>query len=117
MSLRALMVLVLIFGCVLGWIVHHVRIKVRIKASEAAYQQAKLTREVAEIALVEYVEGIFKRDVETVEGEISLAEADLKRADKANVPEAEIASKEQEVKRAKFHLHQAQRKSDDPGGN
>ena len=47
----------------------------------ANHENAKLTREVAEIAVVEYVEGIFKQDLATVEGEIKLAESDLSRSE------------------------------------
>jgi multidrug efflux pump subunit AcrA (membrane-fusion protein) len=50
------------------------------KGAEAAYLNAKLTREVAEIAVIEYVEGIFKQDEQTVRGEIALADSNLKRA-------------------------------------
>ncbi len=116
-SIRALMIIVLIAGFVLALVVH----RIRVRAAEAAYQQAKLTREVAEIALAEFVEGIAKQNVERVEGEIALAEDDLKRAEerhersrrtteKADVVEAEAATKEQELRRAKLQLHEAQRK-------
>ena len=116
-SIRALMAFVLIVGCVLGLVVH----RLRVKASEAAYQQAKLTREVAEIALAEFAEGIVKQNIESVRGEISTAEAELNgaeeridrsksAADKANFLEAKVAANEQEVRRAKFQLHEAQRK-------
>ncbi len=50
-------------------------------AARAAYQNAKLTREVAEIALTEYVEGIYKQDLETVEGELLGTQTTLKRAE------------------------------------
>ena len=49
--------------------------------AEAAYLNAKLTREVAEIALTEYVEGIFKQDLETVQGEVLGAQTAVKRAE------------------------------------
>ena len=45
------------------------------------FGNATLTREVAEIAVVEYEEGIFKQEFATVEGEIKLAESDLSRAE------------------------------------
>ena len=47
----------------------------------AAYQNAKLTREVAEIANVEYKEGIFVQDLEDVEGDIRVAGAELALAE------------------------------------
>jgi hypothetical protein len=114
--LGALLVLVLLIGCVLGMIV----LRARVKASWAAYRDAQLTREVAEIALTEYIEGILKPDIATVDGEISVAEADLKSAERrlggtnpsaeeSNVAWAEPPS-QLEIKRAKFRLQQAQNK-------
>ena len=55
--------------------------QITTKSAEANFENATLTREVAEIAVVEYVEGIFKQDLATVEGEIKLAESDLSRAE------------------------------------
>jgi HlyD family secretion protein len=111
------MVVVLITGCVLALVIH----RMRVRAAEAAYQQAKLAREVSEIALVEYVEGMVEQNVKRVEGEISLAEADLKIAEaglgrsrreteRANAAEAETASNEQDVRRAQLQLHEAQKR-------
>ena len=45
----------------------------------AKYENAKLTREVAEIAVVEYTEGIYKADLQTIDNEIGLAKSDLER--------------------------------------
>jgi hypothetical protein len=50
------------------------------KSAEANYENAKLTREVAEIAIVEYQEGIFAQDELTADGELKLAESNLSRA-------------------------------------
>ena len=47
--------------------------KTTARAAEAAYHNAKLTREVAELAIAEYTEGIYKQDMETVLGELKLA--------------------------------------------
>ena len=49
--------------------------------ANAAYQNAKLSREVAEIAVTEYVEGIFKQDLYTLKSEIAGAEAAIQKAD------------------------------------
>ncbi|WP_406699490.1 efflux RND transporter periplasmic adaptor subunit [Singulisphaera sp. Ch08] len=49
--------------------------------AEASYQNAKLTREVAEIAVTEYKEGVYLQELQTVKGEIALAEAERKRAE------------------------------------
>ncbi len=57
-----------------------VNMRVEEKSAEANYLNAKLNREVAEIAVREYTEGIFVQDEQTVEMEIKLAESDLMRA-------------------------------------
>jgi HlyD family secretion protein len=49
------------------------------RAAEAGYRNAGLTREVAEIAVKEYTEGIYKQDMETVFSELKLAASDLTR--------------------------------------
>lgn len=54
--------------------------KITTKQAEASYMQAKLTREVAEVAVKEYTEGTFKQELETILGEIALAESDRERA-------------------------------------
>ena len=73
------------------------------------------------MALAEFIHGIAKFDVESVEGEISSAAAALKsfqeirdesrrEAEKTNVPVALTAAIEQQVRRAEFQLHEAQRR-------
>jgi len=54
--------------------------KIATQGAEASFQNAKLTREVAEIAVKEYEEGIFLQDEATCKGEIKLAESDLARS-------------------------------------
>ena len=49
--------------------------------AEAAYQNARRAREIAEIAVTEYIEGIYKQESETIKGEIALAESARKRAE------------------------------------
>ncbi|AGA28963.1 hypothetical protein Sinac_4800 [Singulisphaera acidiphila DSM 18658] len=49
--------------------------------AEAAHQNAKLTWEVAVIAVTEYKEGVYLQELQTVKGEIALAEAERKRAE------------------------------------
>ena len=51
--------------------------KITTQAAEAAYQNAKLAREVAQIALKEYKEGIYLQDKATTQGGIKLAESAL----------------------------------------
>jgi multidrug efflux pump subunit AcrA (membrane-fusion protein) len=95
--------------------------KIATQGAEASYQNAKLTREVAEIAVKEYEEGIYLQDKSTILGEIKLAESDLSRAadrvDWANrmfvkgyVSKAQKVSEELNYQKAKFALEQAQSK-------
>ena len=44
--------------------------RITTKSAEANYRNAKLMREVAEIAVKEYIEGIYKQDMETVKREV-----------------------------------------------
>jgi hypothetical protein len=54
--------------------------QITAKSAEATYDNAKLTREVAEIAILEYEQGIFKQDEATAMGELKLEETALSRA-------------------------------------
>jgi HlyD family secretion protein len=51
-----------------------------VRKAKAAYEIAKLTRELAEIAVEEYEEVIYPPELATADGEIKLAESDLSRA-------------------------------------
>jgi RND family efflux transporter MFP subunit len=53
--------------------------KIAIQGEEAAYQNARLTREVAEIALKEYEEGIYPQERAAIQGEIKMAELGQKK--------------------------------------
>lgn len=93
--------------------------KLRTRKARAVYEIARLRRELAEIAVEEYPEVIYRRDLKTVEGEIKLAESDLARAEDHlawarrmqargflfdfHVPSAEMA-----FEKAKFTLENAQ---------
>jgi multidrug efflux pump subunit AcrA (membrane-fusion protein) len=48
---------------------------------EAAYQNAKLTREVAEIAVVEYDQGIYPQDRKTLTDQIAAAQSAVRKAE------------------------------------
>ncbi len=85
------------------------------------YEIAKQTRELAQIALEEYEEVTYPRDLATVKGEIALAESDLRRAedrlewarrmfDKGYVSRAGKVSEELNHMKARFTLEQAQSK-------
>jgi HlyD family secretion protein len=93
--------------------------KITTESAKASFQNATLTREVAEIAVVEYVEGIFLQDLKTVDGEIKLAESDLYRCEdrldwarrmfeKGYVSLAAKNSEELNLQKARFALEQAQ---------
>jgi hypothetical protein len=91
------------------------------RKAKAAYESARLTHEIAEIAVIEYQEGIFAQDLATVDAEIKLARSDLARAEdrlkrtrrmveKKFKPMAQKISEELSFKKAKFTLEQAQSK-------
>jgi HlyD family secretion protein len=91
------------------------------KSAEANFKNAVLTREVAEIAVTEYVEGIFRQEMATVEGEIKLAESELSRSldrvdwaqrmsKKGYISMASKVSEDLALKKAQFSLEQAQSK-------
>ncbi|GAC1470529.1 MAG: hypothetical protein NVSMB9_15720 [Isosphaeraceae bacterium] len=95
--------------------------EITTKGADAAYQNAKLTREVAQIAVTEYVEGIFKQDSQTFEGEIALAMSDMRRGEdrlewsdkmlkKGYISGGQYISEKLALDRAKFSLEQAQTK-------
>ena len=95
--------------------------KIATQGAEASYQNARLTREVAEIAVKEYEEGIYLQDKATIQGEIKLAESDLARAadrvdwatrmyEKGYVSKAQKVSEELNFQKAKFTLEQSQSK-------
>ena len=52
-----------------------------IAGTDAGFRGARLAREAAEVALTEYLEGAYKKEFETVQGEIALADAERKRAE------------------------------------
>ncbi len=91
------------------------------KSASANYANATLTREVAEIAVQEYEEGIFVQDLATVDGEIKLAESDLSRSldrvewarrmyEKGYVSQANKVTEELALQKANFTKEQAQTK-------
>ncbi len=95
--------------------------RITVASAEADFQNARLIREVAEIAVTEYKEGIFVQDFATVEGGIKLAESDLIRAEDAlewsrrmfdmgYVSMAAKVAEELTFKRTQFALEQAQSK-------
>ena len=57
-----------------------VNLRIVEETAQANFQNATLTREVAEIAVTEYEEGTFVMDRATLEGELFLVKSDLERA-------------------------------------
>lgn len=97
--------------------------EITTRGASAAYQNAKLTREVAEIAVTEYKEGIFKQDQETAKGEIALAKSNRKRAEdrvdwsgrmyeKKYLSLGQVISEKLSLQQAIFSEEQAQTKLD-----
>ncbi len=95
--------------------------KIATQGAEASYQNARLTREVAQIAVKEYKEGIYLQDKATIQGEIKLADSDLVRAadrvdwatrmyEKGYVSKAQKVSEELNLQKAKFTFEQSQSK-------
>jgi multidrug resistance efflux pump len=95
--------------------------EVAVRGAQADAHSARLDREVAEIAVVEYKQGIFVQDLATVQGEIKLAESDEARAldrvdwarrmfNKGFVTIAEKIGEELMLKKAIYAKEQAQSK-------
>jgi HlyD family secretion protein len=91
------------------------------RKAKAFYEIAKATRALAEIAVEEYEDVTYPKDLATAQGEIKLAESDLARAedradwarrmfDKRYVSQATKNSEELTLKKARFALEQAQSK-------
>jgi RNA polymerase sigma factor (sigma-70 family) len=83
------------------------------RRAKAFYQIARLTRELDELAVEEYEEVIYPRDLATVRGEIKLAESDLAgskdRLKRANSKAVKVSA-ELDYQEARFALEQAQSK-------
>ena len=89
------------------------------RKAKASYEIAKLTRELAGIAVEEYEEVNYPRDLATVGAEIKLAESDLAHSEdrlqwakrmfeKKYVTQAQKVSEERNRQKAQFALEQAQ---------
>ena len=95
--------------------------EIEAKNAEAVYENAKLDREIAEIAKTEYEEGIYVQDHQTILGEIALAKADLQRAkerldwaetmkQRGRITESELISERLSHEKAMFTKEQAETK-------
>jgi ribosomal protein S20 len=106
-TLMFLMILVVIASLAMTGVVVLIEVNRRIAALQVAtaeYENAKLTRQVAMIAAVEYTEGIYKQDLQTVNDELTLAKSDLER--KLNPRDSD----DRAVEQARDRLEQAQQK-------
>ena len=105
-TILSLMIVVVIASLVLTVIVVRRERNRRIAALQVAlanFENARLTREVAEIAVIEYTEGVYKQDLDSVEREFALAESDLKRArDPSDREWARLKVKRAQSKRAEL---------------
>jgi RNA polymerase sigma factor (sigma-70 family) len=91
------------------------------RKAKAQFEIARLTRELAELALEEYEQVGYARELAGVDGEIKLAESDLRRSqdrlnwahkmfDKGYVSAGQKAAEEWGLQTAKFSLEQTQTK-------
>ena len=91
------------------------------RKARALAEIARWTRELAEIAVAEYEQVSYPRDLDKVEGEIMRAAADLKRAEdrldwarrmweKGYITQAQKTSEELNFQKARFSLEQAESK-------
>ena len=97
--------------------------KFNARQAEALHEQATLTREVAEVAVAEYEQGTFRQSLQTIQGDIAMAEADLKRAEdrlewsrkmreKRFVSDAQFTADRFGHEKARFVLEQARTSKD-----
>lgn len=95
--------------------------RITVQQAEAAYQNSKLTREVAEIAKDEYIEGTYMQDIRQAEGEKALAETEMLRAKdrlawanemyrKGYLSATQKVAEEANLQRATFNKEQAETK-------
>ena len=93
--------------------------RITVRQAEAFYEQARLTREVAEVGVTEYEQGTFRQSMETIEGDIAMAKADLKRAEdrfewatrmreRKFIPEQRVIPEKLNREKARFTLEQAE---------
>ncbi|MFM7319029.1 MAG: efflux RND transporter periplasmic adaptor subunit [bacterium] len=95
--------------------------QITVQQAEAAYLNSKLTREVAEIAKEEYLNGTYVQDMRQAEGEKALAETEMYRAKdrlawtedmykKGYVSRTNMVSEQANLQKATFSKEQAETK-------
>ena len=93
--------------------------RIEVLGAEAAYQNARLAREVAEIGLTEYEQGISKQIEATLRGNLALAVSNLMRAEdglnsmeaaykQGNIAQAQLIAATVAQKQAIFRREQAE---------
>jgi multidrug resistance efflux pump len=105
-------------------------VRTRLAAQEAAteaalglYQNAKRSREIAELSITEYVEAVYSPQLRVIDQKISLADAVVKRAidsletakrlvEKGLGPKSRVDSAELNVQQARLALEKAQREKE-----
>ena len=79
------------------------------ESAKANYQNARLTREVAEIAVTEYKEGVFVSELTDIEGDIKVAQAEMALAEEdLNARQGRGGGNRLAVKRAELDKFRAQ---------
>ena len=73
--------------------------EIAVQNARSQHANAELTRQIAEIAVVEYQEGTFKKDQAVAVGELKLAESDLERAKEGITKANERLAKIKQVSR------------------
>jgi hypothetical protein len=117
-TILSLMIVVVLVSLVMRVIVarrKQVQRMIALNVAQAEYQNAKLTREVSEIAVTEYLQGIYPQDYATVKYEVTRAETVLNRANQKLDAARRLRSKEtpsetQAVETAQRALEQAKQK-------
>ncbi len=95
--------------------------KINVASAEADVQSARLARELAELAVVEYNQGVYPQEMNMLANDIKLTELDLSRAEdvlewtrrmfvKGYVSMSAKVAEELSFKQAQFALEQAQSK-------
>ena len=114
-TIRRLMIVVVVASLVLTLVVverNRRRRLVALQRALAGYQNAKLTRETTEIAMVEYTQAIYEQDLATIKTEIALAESDLQCArGKLDRSGSMLLDRDEEpLRRSKAALERAKKK-------
>jgi HlyD family secretion protein len=86
--------------------------RIMMERAKADWVGAVKTREIAEISIVEYKDGIAPALIQKIEGEIRVAEGDLtvaeaKKAELKNGPQSELKKVEAEIERARIAAREA----------